>query len=201
MLYIYSMISVQQVIETYQYVSRKIDDRPLWHFKPTDRQLSMLQSFVNRIHKEYGPHSVGVRFLTDYLCYQYLRWFEKHDTRFGKTVMLNWLIGPKAIERWIAKSEGWSYIVRQKITTPYKIVAENSLFDVNKSTDLHQYEEDIKERFRNDKNRIGHCVQNTTLFNRKSKWCITCNDRKECKSLLQKTYPSLYIQRGYAAKD
>lgn len=194
----------QGIIDAYQYISRRVDNRPTWKFEPTDRQDAMLDTFIRLLDKEYGLRSIGKKFITNYLAYQYLRWFEKDDTRFGKTVMLSWLIGEKAFERWKTKSEGWSHVVRVKILIPYDIdadtifIPDTKKFDCN---DLLDHEESIKERFRKDENLLGHCAMNTTLYNRRSKWCVVCRHKRVCKDTLKQMYPSIYIQRGYAAKD
>lgn len=198
------MITKEEIIQIYQHVSRCVDERPHWHFNPTPRYDKMIDNFIASLYKEYSERSIGKRFVIDYFAYQYLRWFEKNDTRFGKTVMLSWLIGPKAFERFKNRSEGWSFRVRQKILKPYKISVETIFPPETKAHDtlgLHESEEFIKERFRLDENRLGHCVEHTTLYNKKSKWCITCKHKKDCKEALRSIYPSIYIQRGYAVKD
>jgi hypothetical protein len=194
----------EDIVTLYEHLSRKIDNRPHWKFLPTDKQNAMIDNFIDRLASEYRLKSIGKHFLLDYFSYQYLRWFEKNDTQFGKTVMLNWLIGPKAIERWNLRSEGSSFIVRQKILIPYSIHLE-AIFPIKNTRHdalaLFPNEEAIKERFKLDEARIGYCVENTTLFNKRSKWCLTCKSRTTCKNLLKKMYPSLYLQRGYAAKN
>ena len=194
----------EDIVTLYEHLSRKIDVRPNWRFIPTEKQNVMIDNFITLLSKEYRLRSIGRHFLLDYFAYQYLRWFEKNDTQFGKTVMLNWLIGRKAFERWNLKSEGWSFIVRQKILIPYSIHLE-TIFPVRHTKHdalaIFSNEENIKERFKADSQRIGYCVENTTLFNKRSKWCVTCSDRLACKKLLKTMYPSLYLQRGYAVKD
>jgi len=198
------MICKQDIITIYQYISRKVDNRPDWQFTPTAKQEVMFTNYVQLLEKEYGMRSIGRRFVMEYFAYQYLRWFEKDDTRFGSTVMISWLIGKKAFERWMVRSDGWLFRARQKILGPYAIALE-SIFPLSgtryDAAALFSHEELIKERFRGSVDRIGHCVESTTLFNRRSKWCITCSDKKSCKDLLRAMYPSLYLQRGYGTKD
>lgn len=198
------MVTKKDIVQIYQHVSRCIDDRPYWHFAMTSRYDKMIDNFIANLYQEYSDKSIGRRFIVHYFAYQYLRWFEKNDTQFGKTIMLSWLIGPKAFERFKNRSEGWSFIVRQKILTPYNISIETIFPPITKTHDtsaLYENEEQIKERFRLDQNRLGYCIEHTTLHNKKSKWCVTCCYKKDCKEALKSIYPSIYIQRGYAVKN
>jgi len=55
-----------------------------------------------------------------------------------------------------------------------------------------KYEEDDKKLFHNKISGFALCLEQTTLFNRKSKTCLLCNFKSDCKSILQQRCLPLY---------
>ena len=192
-----------KVVTAHQYFHRKIFNTPNYKFNPSDKQARMISNFCTMLLKEYKTEaSIGNKLITDYFAYQHLRWIGKTDTVFGNSVMLGWLIGKKAFNSWKSKAEGSLHIAREKVLFPFKINA-NEVFGVKSTLEymtVEVYEENIKHQFQKEESLLGHCIEQTSLYNKRSKYCISCKWRAECKEVQKQIYPAIYSIRN-ATKD
>lgn len=126
--------------------------------------------------------------------------------------MLNWIVGKKGFERWKNKKDNWKFWVRKNgITIPNDLLfAKNTLESLTKKINvkmandkvyvnfkpehfelLNDFEEQDKELFHNTEFGLVNCSQNTSLYNRKSSWCVKCRSAKKCKLMLRELYPEI----------
>ena len=121
------------------------------------------------------------------------------QTKYGKNqIMFNWVIGPKAIERFEKRTISKRWLVRLKnkeiglslkeALKPVKIIKsyENKIYD---------FEEKEKQRFYNTPKGLLYCLTTTTLYNPMSKLCNECNNKEDCLKVLENEYPKLYNKR------
>lgn len=194
---------IDKVILVHEYFHKKIYNSQNYTFNPSAKQRKMLVNFCELLESHYGgSRSIGDRLLVDYFAYQHLRWVGKTDTVFGNTVMLGWLVGKKAFLSWISRAEGSLHVAREKVLARFKI-AHTDIFgdgvqiDYNK---LEEYEENVKHHFKNSEDLFAHCLQGTTLYNKRSKHCMLCSFRNECKDVQKEVYPLIHVSRN-AIKD
>tara|TARA_R100000734_G_C3314042_1_gene105540 strand:- start:732 stop:1232 length:501 start_codon:yes stop_codon:yes gene_type:complete len=159
----------------------------------------MLINFCSLLNSHYkNSNKIGNRLIVDYYAYQHLRWIDKTDTVFGNTVMLGWIIGNKAFSSWINKNEGSMYIARERVLGRFKIVYKD-IFEEYTQVEYNKvevHEENIKHQFIKTNDIFAHCLQNTTLYNKRSSYCLTCKFRTECKKIQKEVYPKIYKSRN-----
>lgn len=190
-----------------EYFYQKISQNPNYSFEPSDRENQYILSFVTLLKKHFGDDlsSIGTKTLFGYFLFQYNSRYEQ-DTRFGKgTVMLNWIIGKKAFDKWVNRKETVMFY-EHRFLDIYNASEEDfkSIYspDIQENNiDLSYTEENDKQRFYNTERGLITCINTTTLYNHRSKWCLTCRSKTTCKKLLKSTLLQIYRERGYWAKD
>lgn len=160
------------------------------------REENALDKFEKLINKHYEKSSFGPNALSRYFMFQYDYWLEL-ETRVHKgRIPLDWIVGKKAIERWI--NFPYRDLTKARNTTSKYQITEN-LFKPRRKVDvadLKPHEEIEKARHHNQDGGLVNCIEFTTLFNQQSPWCETCNKSDECKLVLQTTYPKIFLKRG-----
>lgn len=171
-------------------------------FRCTDSQAKSINNFISKIEKQYDPLHLTVDFFNDYFSFQFNRYY-KIKTPYGRgSVMLNWLIGDKAIELWLNRDKKKaSFSVMKNINADTKSVkkkilkTEQSFSELLLNTQL--VEENSKAKYHNTTKGLLYCYTTTTLYNHKSKFCSTCKSAEICKDTLKKEQPKLYRLRSY----
>lgn len=178
----------QEIIESttflFEYFFKKMTGWQKYKFSPSDNQKKQIESFIKLLHKKYSLFSVGPDFLIDYFTFQFNYWSQL-DTRFDNKVMFNWVVGKKAIERWDDKHKSWSYFLTDFIKD--KGIDREVLFNkIAKKTDISLMEtsEVERRRFYNTDRGLLHCIETTPLYNSRSKLCILCKHKNDCKQLI-----------------
>jgi len=167
----------------YEYFFVKMTGWKNYKFRPSDNQEKQISNFVKLLHKNYHLLSIGPNFLIDYYTFQFKYWSEL-DTRFEGKVMLNWVVGKKALDRWDNKQSSWNYFLQEfikrfNIDKDILVAKLNGVKIVNKIP-LQDIE---KLRFYNTERGFVNCIEVTTLYNHRSKLCIFCKFKKDCKKL------------------
>lgn len=192
------------VARLYEHCYKLVTNYDDYSFSPTDKEQTMIINFTSWLDKKYKLESVGVPILLKYFLFQFNYWHQK-ETRFDGLVMLGWVIGPKAIQRWIniedrgkidflvnvyfAKKKDVSYSSILNHLCPPKVSLAMLL--------LNDVEELEKSRYFNNKEGRGllHCIEATTLYNGRSIYCLQCNDKSDCRILLKNNFPHIAAQR------
>jgi len=137
----------------------------------------MILNFVTTFAKDYDDDS-----LFDYFTFQFFR-YNDIETKFDR-VMLNWVIGKAAIEKWNKKSD--SHLFKAK-EFAYKNGIQNPFRDtkIKKSKsegftlgDTPFYNRERK-RFYGKKRGLIHCIE-MGLFNSELDICKKCPNFKVC---------------------
>lgn len=193
----------EAVANLYEYFYQITANYNDYAFDPNDKECSMINNFVNWLDKKYKLQSVGWPILLKYFFFQFNYWHQK-QTRFDGKIMLGWVIGPKAQQRWIEiENRGKiDFLVNVYFTNKKNISFTSILnhfsprkvsFDMLLLNDVEEIE---KRRYYNDPELgLASCVLSTTLFNKHSLLCITCHFKTSCRILLQENYPNIAKQR------
>lgn len=133
-------------------------------------------------HEKYGRYSFGFEVMYNYFLYQFSYWEDK-DTRFGRSVMFDWVVGQKAFDRYKEAIENNSIYYSDKINEKYFIEKDEvrSIVEFEERVGLFEIEEIERSRFLNKQNGLFHCLGLTSGFSERSEFCPKCNYQKECK--------------------
>jgi len=145
----------------------------------SEKDLKIIESFMVLVEKKIGLTSLGSFFLDSYFTYQFQYWKQiKHRPVVYYPV--HWILGKKALGRWLGlKYKPTQFLVNQKQQDQYVNLIEESYKKENYS---------IEDGFYN-------CLQTTTLFDPKSRYCNLCVNSAVCKKTLQNNFPSIYLKR------
>lgn len=190
----------------------------------TQKELTLIENFLKLLESRYELSAIGGDFFIDYFLFSFCFWSGRDSTTsknsgafFSDMPMLNWIIGKKGFERWINRKDNWRFWVKKNnITIPpdllfakntlstltkkvEKTFSENKIFTNFKSEQLlkiNDFEEADKKMFHNTDYGLINCTNNTTLYNKKSLFCIKCKFSKECKKIMITEFPEIANLRG-----
>lgn len=179
------------IVRYYQYFYSKVYHYKDFIYSPNSRDKKVIENFISKIDNS----SIGEDWLYNYFSFQFKYWSELKYKRF-KGVVISYILGNKAIERFNDRPEEWYYLINQ-LTFDFKL-SRSDLYSNNiYKKDLliiSLSEEQEKQRF-NNLERLANCILSTTLYNSKSKICILCSQAKTCKELLKDRYPLIFKAR------
>lgn len=169
-----------------------------------NKQHTQVDNFIKLLAKHHPLPSVGVNFLIDYFCFAFHYWSDK-DTK--RKISLGWIIGKKTFKRWLERSDNYQYWYF-KFLHEYDINLDQLRLQLANSEAIHSFENEAekngldpaeeleKVRFTGEA-RLYNCLQHTTLYHHKSGTCLSCPNKRECKSLLRVKFPITYAKRDY----
>lgn len=190
------MILSEFILDSFEYLYKRLRENNRYEHTFTERDGALLSNFLTTLDKKYGLESVGKKFIFEFLVWQFDYWKDKNFKSL-KGIPLNWVIGDKAIERWEKKDNfggQWFHILSWATSLGVKWEDLESYYKSN-VIELREFEENEKVRFWGSEQGFGNCVNSTTLFNPKSKWCNVCVHGEDCKELLKNMYNGLYKKR------
>lgn len=152
---------------------------------------AMIVNFLARYRKIGNPLRDE---LSTFFLFQFNRW---HDLKTHRPITLGWIIGPKAIQRWLERSPGWTKSISKRLVARYGVVflTEADREVPRLMVGLSDREEREKGRCYNTDLALTNCRTFTTLYHPESEWCEGCNYAKQCKKLQRKLYPKLHAAR------
>lgn len=187
---------VNLIVKIYTEFFREVSLNYDYELDLSDRNLSLINSFTDSITKD-NP-TVGKHYLLDFFEFQFNYWHDK-DTQFGRgIVMLSWVLGKKAIDRYKNKStEHYKFFISKNLKkrigiTSSSIIGKNK-YD-NHLHNLSDMDEIERARFFNMKKGIVWCFNNTNMYHYKSKWCVKCKLKKDCIKITKENYPKKFWQ-------
>lgn len=157
------------------------------------------------IDETYKIESVDANFLITYFVYQVnflINGGIEEKKNWNDKIVLTYIISKHAFERWLSRNKDFDFTIR---TSPFLKMYKINLLEItnvlgkSEKDGLNRSEEHEKERFHNTLKGLTQCVLTTTLYNHRSKLCVTCNNKDDCKKLLENNYPELYKEREYVA--
>ena len=187
------------IIEAYGVFCKRIHNMPSFVFKPSERERRQISNFIDLVSNKYGRFSIGKTFLFNFMSFNY-EYYSSLDHCATKKIPLNWVIGRKALSRWVNRTEDDLYHAMKYASdngVHMGLIRSAKNDHVNDVASVRISEEAEKKRFHNEPEGLSNCIETTTLYNRRSVSCISCRYRIECKKLLKDNYPKIYIARGY----
>lgn len=191
------------ICELYQEFFRQISLNKNYIYIPDSsgnkKDQYLIVMFIKFLNKNYNQQ-VDMNFLIDYFKFQFSHYAGTVNSKYGRnSIMIHWIIGPKAIKRWKERDVRKKYIVKIKLKKEVEINLKN-VFKINNNNDkifnkIYDYEERDKERFFNEDIAFNYCLMLTTLFNPKSKFCSGCRFKENCKKVLRENHPNIYKNR------
>lgn len=188
------------ILKLYEEFYRQVSLKGHYVFYPSTNDKKLTCKFIRWIKNNKKSHA-NSSFLISYFEFQFSH-YSGIETKYGKNqILFNWLIGPKAIERFEKRNVSKRWLVRLKmreevdlnLNKAFKNFGKPKTTYVNK---LYDYEENDKKRFYNKPQGFIFCLTTTTLFNPISQICLNCNNKIDCKKALQANINKLYILRG-----
>lgn len=194
------MLNVAQIESYYSYFFKKKYRDHQYQFKQSKTTLSVCNSFLELVDKEYSLHSVGDTFLWDYFLFQFQYWHDLTlENKFTDKVVISFIVGKKAFDRWKKRNREYDWQIETYPIVNLYGVQKKELFTVheqvkkvNKGFDSSKR---IRKEYLNTESGFAMCVQFTTLFDPTDMSCIRCKNRSECKELLRVNYPRLHKER------
>ena len=175
------------LVNLYEYFYKQFYENREYVFKPTANSDKLIVNFIKLLETQYGLESIGFNFFWFYFQYSFLFWIDAHNyLKFGRITPSN-IFGSKPFVRFVNRN----YSFDNKVISD----ALEMIGDISKSEFLSIYdhididiivlEDIVKKRYFNSIRGFYECIENTTLYNSKSKYCILCKFNVDCKKLRQ----------------
>lgn len=199
-MYIFALMKLKEfIVESYEVFTRKVHNLENFTFKPSSREVTQIDNFIKLLEVRHNKSSIGRVFLYNFISFSYEYW-SGLDHSAKKRIPLNWIIGKKAIDRWITRTEDDLYHSQKYVSDRgihIGLISSGKKVRSDDALTLRHHEEVEKGRFHNSKIALTNCLETTTLYNNESKLCTSCKYSSQCKVILKKNYPKIYISRGY----
>lgn len=183
----------------YELFYRKVNNQPNYIYCPSERAENQIDKFLGILDKNYKLESIGDQFLVTYFIFQFAYWSELNIESYEKKIMLTYIIGPKAFNRWKTRDTEYDYTINLFQVKKARITRAEALKSIEsrnkKREDKLAYEDIERGRFKNTDRQFLHCIENTTLIHPRSIHCIVCKDKVDCKKLLEDRFPQIYHHR------
>lgn len=190
---------INKVRTLYELFYRKIYNQPDYVYYPSEAAEKQMKKFLEMLDLRYKLECIGDQFLVTYFIFQFAYWAELNIESYNNKIMLTYIIGPKAFQRWLMRDMDYDYTIKlfqikkTQVTTSEALEAIAEYSD--ERVDKLKHEEIERGRFKGTDRQFLHCIENTTLMQPKSVHCMTCPDRNDCKKLLEERFPQIYYHR------
>jgi hypothetical protein len=191
------MILLSDVTEYYQYFYSKRFESQKYKFKPSEKGLRTINTFLDLIKKTYP--SMGRKFLWRYFTFQFLYWEDLELEAFFGKFRIELVVGKKAFQRWLDRNKDFdNQIDSNDLKEKYDIKKSDLINPIIEAPVHYPYDENAKRMYFGTSKGFATCLQFTTLYDNTHVTCQKCPYADDCKKILLKTYPQLYERRGYA---
>lgn len=170
-------------------------------YKPDGGERNVWEKFM----QEFGTN-IGEDFIRQFAQFGFNYYFGDGQNRYTVSVRFNWIFGSGMIGRWKkAKSKAQISGIRKSISrglkSRYRLNTRRKNEDMTRIvTEVREIEEKFKSEFLNTKRGLPWCVANTTLYNHRSRVCLSCIYKSDCKEVLKTEYPGIWKTRGYGER-
>lgn len=185
-------------IKLYEEFFRQVTLRSYFSYFPKLNDKILICKFIRWVNVNRASKA-NVAFLIGYFEFQFSH-YSGVETRYGKNcIMMNWLIGAKAIKRFEERNVSKRWLVRLKLKEEVGLNL-NKLFKENVKTKktivrLYPQEEQDKQRFYNKPEGFLFCLTTTTLYNPLSELCLNCVNKIDCMKVLEVDYNKTFLAR------
>jgi hypothetical protein len=186
------------VVDLFKLYYKQITGNGNFKLYMSDARAKTIYNFISDFKSITKSKILQKEFLEKFFDYQFNYWYKK-DAKYGQgtSIQLEWIIGKKAIKRWVEQDKKHlDWIIRKNLKKDHKIIKQKENKDYL-VTELNYADEKEKKRAHNSIKGFWNCLINTTMYNHKSELCMVCKKSMECKQLLKKKYPQIYKKRGY----
>lgn len=151
-----------------------------------------LDTFIGALEKRNnGLEGLDIYSIYQYVLFQFHRISASNElgggySKFGGAViMVSWVFGAKAFEKWKSKSDSWLFVATKYYKRKHNVVFEEliSFKDEQQEGDIIEAYELDKERFFNKIEGFALCLDLGYSFDKRSSWCGKCNFAKRCRKL------------------
>lgn len=186
----------------YQQLYRQATLHSNFKYKSSLQDRRLTCKFIKWLRSTYTVHQITEALLIQYFEFQFSRYSGIITPKGKNNIMLNWIIGPKAINAWQNRDIKKRWLVRWHINKDFRlqliktfpsVVTVNLRYVIKKQTRPH--EEQAKFRFYQQPKGYLYCAQMTTLYNPASAYCTGCHFKVTCQERLRLIYPELYKKR------
>jgi hypothetical protein len=189
------------LVNFYEYFIKSLykDGYEYFQLKVTEPHKRSLVNFLVEVHKDLGLHAVDDNYLFNYIAFTFEYILIKRPNLQSRRIPFNQIFSPSAYKRWQERSKGRQYYVsralQEKGISRLDVIPANiPLISIE---ELSESEEAIKRRVVNTAGALAICLESTTLFNHKSKYCQICVKKDVCKKLLSQINAGAAFDRGY----
>lgn len=186
----------ESILTYYEYFIQSIGYKKYVQKSLSINEEKTVNNFIKALQKRYDLPSIGPNFLFRYFTFGF-QYYSTLEMRWGKWIMLSWIIGTKAFKRWEEKRENWLYWCEQFLqekNIKFDEIAQRETNEIK----INQWVEFEKSRYFNTDEGFSNCINQTTLYDSQSLSCMRCGFRTKCKHLLQLNYPLLSRRRNEA---
>lgn len=187
--------NIDLLYKSYEFFLAKRKGKAQWQCSHTDRVSKLLSNFLKLIEGDgITKDNIGINWLFKYTSFQFSRYKLEHKVPATK------IFGKKAYDKWCSRKPYWAVYATRNMYSTLSITFQDFVTYCTdaKVTYIRDKGDEIhKEPDHNTDLGFLKCLEYTTLYNHKSKWCMTCKFQKHCKAVLKKTMPTIYKQRKY----
>lgn len=202
------MLITDDIFRFYDYFYNRKYSTPEQKLNKTPTNTKQVQALLDTIKKGYGD-AANKEFLYTYFLFQFQYWDKVEFTgtsSYNTGIQLSFIVGKKAFERYSKRNQDYDWQLDSlPIIKKYGLRKSDLIKTIGQLTTKHKIEVKrgvdteaaTKLAFYNTLEGYNVCGDHSTLYNHKSSICEGCNYKAECKTRLQKMYPTLYMDRGY----
>jgi hypothetical protein len=192
------MILKKDIIQFYEYFYKKKFNSAKYNFKPSEKSLKVIDTFLSLLDKNFNLKLVGKSFLFDYFIYQFNYWRNANLVAFHGKFRIELIIGRKAFLRYKDNVRDDLWVIQSsEIYKLYNLIKSDLIPSEKHAVSSFDHELGIKKMKFNTIEGFNTCITATTMYNHQHTVCILCNYKKDCKKILKENYPKLYEIRGY----
>lgn len=192
----------KHVFKSFLYFYEKI-----YKYSPpyTENSKKLCSTFLDILKQKY--HSLdrlGVEFLWSYFIFQFEYWEKLEIKSYNKKINLSFIIGKKAIKRYLERDSDYDWQLSLNETYNKKDFTTKVGLEQFREKSTYDPDEIYRAELLNTDKGLSNCLIYTSLYKAVSRNCQTCKYIKDCIELQKQIYPQIYknrkIEYGSAAR-
>jgi len=160
----------------------------------------VIVDWLIELHKKINLNSISSNWIYNYLIFQFDYWHSK-QVRHGNKMSIKKIFAKKSLERYFNRSRNYSWYNAKKNLAKFNINEIILKIFESRRREQNNYDDIERARYHNTDKGLANCIEQTTLYDNRSQWCLVCKHAKVCKKLLQQNYKALYIDRYVRKKN
>lgn len=190
----------KKIVALYELFYKKLYNQENYIYTPSQTAEKQILNFIKLLDKKYTLESIGNNFLVTYFIFQFAYWSELEIDAYNKTIVVSYIVGPKAFQRWLDRDVEYDFTIDSTLIQKTNVTKGEALKLIEeegeeRNDDKWRHEEIERKRFEGTDRQLTNCIENTTLYHPKSLTCIMCKEKATCKALLEERFPQIYFHR------